>query len=592
MTSSSSSKSSEDGEPSSYERMEQALSVAVGNPAPIGASAAGISALGIASDTSKSDSSMDAASTKSDLRTTSAAAISSQAPSPITHNEAEPAVSTQSNLNGKSESFSSSQIELKSAVTSANDLAESSKAIPQSHPLIAKPMENVNPGVDSGPPKVVHASTFPTKTQGATAVSVQLAAGTASAAITSGAGIPVPIQPALSSERIHAVAPSERSTKPKGGALRRGKWTVRQVGPTRAMACGFAGIGIVKIASLMFPCFFVFFFQVEEEEYTSRVIQDFNSGFLNAPAGTTLRSYLSDKLQCDPMRITKKFTGESCIGKRVFHPAVRSPANAAAIDKAQVSNVNFPFHRDVCIPDIDFLQLFSKCYPFYRVQAELDALEKRWRRRLEIQQRESAKKAAASAAIAANGANRVSSTMVQGVPVAVLGGSAQGVNARQLQQTAVTQAASWLDRANAILRGTMTTEANLKSSPHGSASSSPQPKDENTQSSGDDSLENQMKEVQRLIYEGPVIQQTAAGLPGLLLQTSASSEQLGNSSAMAAAQSTAETSTGPMSPDLEPADKRMKTSATTSATSGAEDAEALIGFLSSVRASAAAGQEL
>jgi len=75
---------------------------------------------------------------------------------------------------------------------------------------------------------------------------------------------------------------------------------------------------------------------VEEEEYVARVIQDFNSGFLNAPAGYTLRSYLSDKLQCDPMRITKKFTGESCIGKRVFHPAVRSADNSIAIDKAQV----------------------------------------------------------------------------------------------------------------------------------------------------------------------------------------------------------------------------------------------------------------
>ena len=75
---------------------------------------------------------------------------------------------------------------------------------------------------------------------------------------------------------------------------------------------------------------------VEEEAYVARVIQDFNSGFLDAPAGTTLRTFLSDKLNCDPMRITKKFTGEACIGKRVFHPAIRSPSNAAAIDKAQV----------------------------------------------------------------------------------------------------------------------------------------------------------------------------------------------------------------------------------------------------------------
>ena len=92
-----------------------------------------------------------------------------------------------------------------------------------------------------------------------------------------------------------------RSTKSKGTALRRGKWTP------------------------------------EEEAYVARVIHDFNTGFLNAPAGTTLRSYLSDKLQCDPMRITKKFTGDSCIGKRVFHPAIRSDANANLIDTAQVS---------------------------------------------------------------------------------------------------------------------------------------------------------------------------------------------------------------------------------------------------------------
>ena len=90
------------------------------------------------------------------------------------------------------------------------------------------------------------------------------------------------------------------SNRPKSKTLRRGKWTV------------------------------------EEEAYVARVIQDFNSGFLDAPAGTTLRSYLSEKLQCDPMRITKKFTGDACIGKRVFHPAVRSIGNASAIDKAQV----------------------------------------------------------------------------------------------------------------------------------------------------------------------------------------------------------------------------------------------------------------
>lgn len=110
-------------------------------------------------------------------------------------------------------------------------------------------------------------------------------------------------------------APATRFTKSKSSSLRRGKWTA------------------------------------EEEAYVARVIQDFNSGFLNAPAGTTLRSYLSEKLHCDPMRITKKFTGDSCIGKRVFHPVVRCSSNAAAIDKAQVSTIRSPL-CDFCWHDV------------------------------------------------------------------------------------------------------------------------------------------------------------------------------------------------------------------------------------------------
>jgi hypothetical protein len=58
----------------------------------------------------------------------------------------------------------------------------------------------------------------------------------------------------------------------------------------------------------------------EEEDYVGRIISDFSTGLLPVAAGTTLRSYLSDKLHCDPMRITKKFTGASSIGKRVFRP--------------------------------------------------------------------------------------------------------------------------------------------------------------------------------------------------------------------------------------------------------------------------------
>jgi hypothetical protein len=60
----------------------------------------------------------------------------------------------------------------------------------------------------------------------------------------------------------------------------------------------------------------------EEELYTNKVIEVFNAGLLKLSdneRGITLRAYLAEKLHCDPMRITKKYTGASCLGKRVFH---------------------------------------------------------------------------------------------------------------------------------------------------------------------------------------------------------------------------------------------------------------------------------
>lgn len=121
----------------------------------------------------------------------------------------------------------------------------------------------------------------------------------------------------------------------------------------------------------------------------------------------------------------------------------------------------------------------------------MDTLERRWRRRLELQQRESAKKAVAR-----------TDPVVH--PVA--------------------QTAAWLDRAKSALQEPTAAEA----------------------------LHYQIEQVQRLIYEGPVIQQTSADLPQMLETTS----------------------------DSSPADKRLRTD---------EDAEALVGFIRSVRA--AAGEE-
>eukprot|EP00981_Chlorochromonas_danica_P006257 scaffold1334_cov170-Ochromonas_danica.AAC.4 len=74
---------------------------------------------------------------------------------------------------------------------------------------------------------------------------------------------------------------------------------------------------------------------VEEERYTEKIIMDFENGTLDVPEGTTLRTYLAKVLNCDPMRITKKYTGNSSIGKRTFTPLVRSPENLAFIEMSQ-----------------------------------------------------------------------------------------------------------------------------------------------------------------------------------------------------------------------------------------------------------------
>jgi hypothetical protein len=76
--------------------------------------------------------------------------------------------------------------------------------------------------------------------------------------------------------------------------------------------------------------------QIEEEEYTSRIIHYFSTGLLTLPDGATLRSYLSEKLNCDPMRITKKFTGACCLGRRAYHLRDRPRASPAETELARL----------------------------------------------------------------------------------------------------------------------------------------------------------------------------------------------------------------------------------------------------------------
>lgn len=93
--------------------------------------------------------------------------------------------------------------------------------------------------------------------------------------------------------------PSEEDSKIDRSGLRKGKWTA------------------------------------EEEDYTSRIIYYFNSGLINLPEGSTLRSYLAYKLNCDPMRITKKYAGAACLGRRAQHCKHRTHPSVAEIQLAR-----------------------------------------------------------------------------------------------------------------------------------------------------------------------------------------------------------------------------------------------------------------
>lgn len=56
----------------------------------------------------------------------------------------------------------------------------------------------------------------------------------------------------------------------------------------------------------------------EEEAFAARLIRDFDAGLLQLENGATLRAFLSKKLNCSAMRISKKFAGEKCLGKQIF----------------------------------------------------------------------------------------------------------------------------------------------------------------------------------------------------------------------------------------------------------------------------------
>ena len=133
--------------------------------------------------------------------------------------------------------------------------------------------------------------------------------------------------------------------------------------------------------------------------------------------------------------------------QRVFHPAVRTAANASVIDKAQ---------------------------------AELKLLEAKWRERLELQQREASKKA-----------GRHHSLHHMNSPAL----SSSGAN------NDVTRTAVWLDKVDMILQNASVDAESASGIKQGETNRIPH-----------FTLEEQMENVQRLIHEGPLIQQKSSKL--------------------------------------------------------------------------------
>ncbi len=113
-----------------------------------------------------------------------------------------------------------------------------------------------------------------------------------------------------------------------------------------------------------------------------------------------------------------------------------------------------------------------------------------------MQQKEAAKKQAASAAAAAAA---VSGRMIHGKPIH----DSLGTTCKVLAQTA-----SWLDRANAILSQTHSSQSCRRNK-----STIDDQEIKISKSSSSDEVEKELKEVEQLIHEGPI---TSAGLSTML----------------------------------------------------------------------------
>jgi hypothetical protein len=222
----------------------------------------------------------------------------------------------------------------------------------------------------------------------------------------------------------------------------------------------------------------------------------------------------------------------------------------------------------------------------YFPQSELETLEKRWRKRLDMQRKEADKKQAASvAASAAAAAIAAASAPHLHDPTSAL----IRLNASALpgNRVVVTRTASWLDRANAILSNRRIANEQLSK-----------------QLGQRDEVKKEMQEVKKLIQEGPIIQKSSE----MLRETSdidpPSKRKVSDERNLKLMQTELRLADHSPSRIKKGVVKRMRKSLSTNnldlrsdqiradfnlSTGEAEDAASFLGFITSVREEAASG---
>jgi len=96
----------------------------------------------------------------------------------------------------------------------------------------------------------------------------------------------------------------------------------------------------------------------EEEKYANFLVREFENGTVpDCENGNTLRAFLSRKLHCAPMRISKKFAGKS-IGKHVFIARISTSSTASSSFNYSSNNNDTLFANRIKLRELE--QAFLK----------------------------------------------------------------------------------------------------------------------------------------------------------------------------------------------------------------------------------------